>query len=563
MRNIRWQLVIAIGGLLLVLGLLIGQTPDTDDETAPQPVSGGVYSEALVGQILRLNPILDRINPVDRDIDRLIYSGLVRYDSRGIPVPDIAKWAVSADGTQYNFSIFEETSWHDGTPVTSDDVIYTFSKFQDSDFPGPTDLKDMWNDINIVRLDEKNLQFQLPEPFAPFLDYLTVGLLPEHLLRGVSISELIDHPFNLEPIGTGPYLFDRYILDEGENIVGVSLVANDDFYRGAPYLERFEFHFYDSEQDAFRAYRNGDVQGIGDVSSNILPSVLQEEGLNLHSTRLPQVGLVLLNLDHPVKTFLAEKSVRNAMLYALNRQGYINSVFDGQGLVPAGPILPGSWAFANDLSAIPFNPDRAAQILEDDEWILPVGAAPSTAEYVRSKEDQALEFELLFPDDEIHEQIASSLQENLGAIGIQVKLKAVDPETMFSDYIEPREYEAALTELDLSYSPDPDPYPFWHDSQVDSGQNYSGFSDRNTSIWLEQARISPDLDRRTDLYRDFQYRFKDQTPALLLYHPVYSYALDSQVQGVRIGFIYHPSDRFAEVNQWYLLVRRTFPANEG
>jgi peptide/nickel transport system substrate-binding protein len=562
MRNIRWQVVIAVGGIVLVLGLLIGQTPDTQ-ESSPQPVSGGVYAEALVGQILRLNPILDRINPVDRDIDRLIYSGLVRYDSRGIPAPDLAQWAVSADATLYNFSIREDARWHDGTPVSSDDVIYTFSKFQDPDFPGSPDLKEMWSEINIVRLDDTNLQFQLPEPFAPFLDYLTVGLLPEHLLRGVSISELIDHPFNLEPVGTGPFVFDRYILNEEEDIIGVSLVSNDDFYRGAPYLERFEFKLYPSDSDAYRAYQNGDVQGLGSVGLEILNEVLQVEGLNLHSTRLPQVGMVLMNLDHQEKTFFAEKNVRNALSLSINRQGYINSYFSGQGIVPAGPILPGSWAFAEGLTPIPYDPERAARILEDDEWILPVGAVPGTPEYVRSKEDQRLEFELLYPDDETHQGIAESLRENWAAIGVLATPIPVDPEELLPDRIETREFEAVLTELDLSFSPDPDPYPFWHDSQVDSGQNYAGFSDRNSSIWLEQARISPDLLRRTDLYRDFQYRFKDQTPALLLYHPVFSYALDSQVQGVRIGFIYHPSDRFAEVDEWYLLVRRTFPANEG
>ena len=273
--------------------------------------------------------------------------------------------------------------------------------------------------------------------------------------------------------------------------------------------------------------------------------------------------MVLLNLEHPEKTFLGEKAVRNALSYAINRQGLINSVFSGQGIIPAGPILPGSWAFADGLSAIPYDPERAAQILEEEEWLLPVGALPGSPEFVRSKEEQRLEFELLYPDDDPHREIASMLSENWAAIGFSVTPVAVDPVDLFEERIETREFEAVLTEMDLSFSPDPDPYPFWHDSQVDTGQNYAGYSDRNSSIWLEQARISPDLLRRADLYRDFQFRFIDQTPALLLYHPVYSYALDRQVQGVRVGYIYSPSDRFANVNEWFLLVRRSFPSNEG
>ena len=94
MRNIRWQLLIAVGGIILVIGLLLGQTPD-EQVGAPQPVRGGSYTEALVGELNRLNPVLDFYNQPDRDVDRLLYSGLVRFDDRGLPQPDLAEsWAV-------------------------------------------------------------------------------------------------------------------------------------------------------------------------------------------------------------------------------------------------------------------------------------------------------------------------------------------------------------------------------------------------------------------------------------------------------------------------------------
>jgi len=150
MRNIRWQLLIAIGGLALVVVLLIGQTPD--QVTAPaQPVTGGVHSEALIGEIIRLNPILDFSNQPDRDIDRLIYHGLLHFDSRGIPVPDLAAtWSISADATLYTFTLHEDAVWHDGEPVTSDDIVYTFSKLQDDNYPGPDDIHELWNQVIAV-----------------------------------------------------------------------------------------------------------------------------------------------------------------------------------------------------------------------------------------------------------------------------------------------------------------------------------------------------------------------------------------------------------------------------
>ncbi|MEX0787556.1 MAG: ABC transporter substrate-binding protein, partial [Anaerolineales bacterium] len=184
----RWEILIAVGGLALVVGLLLGQGP-TPASDLSQPVQGGVYTEGLVGTLARLDPILDFDHPVDRDIDRLIYSGLVQFDSRGIPSPDLAQdWAVSADARLYTFTIREDAVWHDGEPVTADDVVYTFSLFQDPAYPGPADLHEFWDQVTILRLDPKVVQFELPEPFAPFLDYVSVGLLPDHLLRGVTVS---------------------------------------------------------------------------------------------------------------------------------------------------------------------------------------------------------------------------------------------------------------------------------------------------------------------------------------------------------------------------------------
>ena len=190
MRNLRWQILIAVGGLILIFGYLLSQAPTLEPAT-PAPVTGGIYREALIGMVSRLNPILDTDNKVDQDIDSLLYRGLVRFDSRGIAFPDLAEsWAISEDATLYTFSLRKDAFWHDGNAIESDDVIYTFSKFQDPDYPGPDDLKALWSEIKINRLDERTVQFQLPEPFSPFLDFLTVGLLPEHILRGVSATLL-------------------------------------------------------------------------------------------------------------------------------------------------------------------------------------------------------------------------------------------------------------------------------------------------------------------------------------------------------------------------------------
>ena len=555
MRNIRWQLLIAIGGLALVVVLLIGQTPD--QITAPaQPVTGGVHSEALIGEIIRLNPILDFSNQPDRDIDRLIYHGLLHFDSRGIPVPDLAAtWSISADASLYTFTLREDAVWHDGEPVTSDDIIYTYSKLQDDNFPGPNDIHELWNQVNIIRLDDRRVQFQLPEPFSPFLDYLSVGLLPDHLLRGVSAGDLIDHPFNLDPIGTGPFLLDQFILEDSQ-ITGVSLVTFDEFYGQQPFLERIELILFENEQDALKAYNNGEVKGIGYLGESILNEALSLPSMNVHSARLPHLGLIFLNLQNPEKDFLSEKTIRRALAIAINRQWIIDQVFLGQAVQPIGPIMPGTWAFAEGIKALPFDPDEAAQILESEGWELPAGASPGTPEYQRVKDEEILSLELVHLEDNTNTQIAELVKRYWEAIAIQVELVPVSSDSLLNEFLQPRAFQAVLTELDLGSYPDPDPYPIWHDSQTETGQNYSGFSDRNTSIWLEQARTTPDRGRRSELYTSFQYRFQDQVPSILMYYPIYNYGIDAQVQGVTVGPLFNPSDRFNTVFDWYLVARR-------
>lgn len=561
MRKLRWPLLIAILGILAVVALLLSQSSDPT-AVAPQPVEGGVYSEALIGQIQRLNPILDEFNQPDQDIDHLIFSGLVRFDSRGNPHKDLAEsWAISADASLYTVVLREDAVWHDGTPVTSDDIVYTFSKFQDEDYPGPIDLQEFWSEVNIIQLDDRRVQFQLAEPFAPFLDYLTVGLLPDHLLRGVSASALIDHPFNLHPIGTGPYQFDTFIIED-DAIVGVSLTAFEDYYFSRPFLDRVEFRLVDDPGDAYAAYQNELVNGISSVGEQILDDVLEDTQLNLYTARVPRLGMLFLNLKNPVKEFLAEKRVRQALMLAINRNWIIQSALSGQGVLPIGPIMPGTWAFADGLQPHQFDPIEAARILDELEWELTAGAAPGTEEYVRSKDDQQLSLELAHSDDPLSTTIAELIERYWEDIGVQVTRVPLPSDELLSDYLEPREFEVVLTEVNFGHYPDPDPYPFWHDSQTETGQNYAGFEDRNTSIWLEQARTTPDPSRRADLYASFQYRFQDQLPSLPLYYPVYNFAIDGQYQGVTVGPLFDPSDRFSSILDWHLIARRSVAPTE-
>ena len=562
MKKLRWPLLIALLSLVVIAFLLWTQKPAVlqpmGGEPEVQPAQGGIYTEGLIGSLMRLNPLLDYYNQADRDIDRLIYSGLLRFDDRGVPQAGLAdSWGVSRDGTVYNFSLRANAKWHDGEPVTSDDVIFTIDLLRDEAAPIPSDLREFWKQIETKRLDDKTLQFRLPEAFSPFMDYLTVGILPEHLLGGMTVEEIIAAPFNMQPVGSGPYRFDRLIV-EGGQIMGVVLSANKDFYIPAPFIEQIAFRYYPDGAAALAAYQGGEISGIGTISSDILPQVLREVNLKVYTSRLPEWTLVFLNLDNPNTTFFQDLNVRKALLMGLNRQRMIDTLVSGQAFLSDGPIMPGSWAYYDGIERISYDANAAVALLIEAGYTIPAEGGSVRA----NEEGTRLSFGLIYPDEAHYQAIAEALQRDWAQIGVEAKLTPLPYDELATSYLDTRQYQAALVDISLARTPDPDPYPFWHQSQITGGQNYSKWDDRQASEYLEQARLSTDLAERSRLYNNFQVRWSQELPALPLFYPVYNYAVSSDVQGVSIGPLLDSADRFANLLEWFLVTRRASEKTE-
>jgi peptide/nickel transport system substrate-binding protein len=551
MKKLRWQLVVVVVTLGLVAVLLISQQPG-QQLFLPQPSEGGIYTEGLVGSISRLNPLLDLQNPADRDVDRLIYSGLIRFDSQGIPQPDVAEsWGTSQDGKIYNFSIRPNAEWQDGTPVTSDDVIFTVDLIKNDVSAYPADIKEFWKGVKINKLDASTLQFVLPEPFAPFLDYVTFALLPKHLLENIPADQLPNADFNLAPVGTGPYKFDRLIVEKGQ-IAGIQLKANENYYLSKPFIDQVVFRYYPSSQAALSAYDQGDVLAVSQLTPDVLPAALGKTGLNVYTGRLPRQSIVFLNLGNKEKDFLQDIKVRRALMIGLNRQYIVDKLMGGQAIVADGPIFPGTWAYQDSTQTLDYNPDAAISLLKDAGYVIPAEGGE-----VRSKDGKPLELALLYPDDAQHEGIAKQIQSDWAKIGVRADLESVPYDSLINDRLEKRNYDAALVDINLTQSPDPDPYPFWHQSEITGGQNYSGWDNRSASEFIEQARVTTDMEVRKRLYRNFQVVFDKELPSLPLFYPVYSFGVDQKVQGVQLPPLFDFSDRFSNIADWYLVTRRT------
>lgn len=547
MKNLRWQLLIIFLTGLVVGILLINEKPENPTVSVPEPQQGGVYSEALIGRFQRLNPVLDYYNSADRELNRLIFSRLISFEERGIPRLELVEtYGISQDGTIYNITLKPNVKWHDGRNLTTEDVLFTVNMMRDGDGVIPEDIRTFWTGVDVNILSDTTIQFRLPEPFAPFLDYLSFGILPEHLLGNLSFDQMIDSGFNLQPVGSGPYRFEGLITEDNQ-IKGIILRANADYFEGPPLIEQMVFRYFDNSADALKAFKDGLVQGISKVENSVLPDVLVQPQLALYTAREPKLTLIFLNLKNPEVPFFQDVFIRKALLTGLNRQKMIDRILDSQAIIADGPILPGTWAYYDGIQTIGYNQANAIQTIKDAGYVL--GGENTT---IRAKEGIELRFELLYPDSEKHRLLAEMIQDNWEDLGASVEIRGVPYSELIDSYLNPRNYQAALIDLDLSWTPDPDPYPFWDQVQATGGQNYSQWDNAVASDYLEQARITTNLIDRSLFYRNFQVVFEEDLPAIPLFYPVYNFAVSRQIQNVSIGPLFDTSDRFMTVTSWYL-----------
>ena len=184
-RKIGLQVLLVGVGFLLTAGMLVYFASTYTTEFRPAP--GGTYVESVSGFPQSLNPLLSFYNDADSDVTSLVYSGLTRLTMTGEVVPDLALgWEIEPGGITYTFHLNPRALWHDGMPVSADDVIFTVGLLQDPDYPGPPDIGALWQSVRVERVSDLVVRFVLAEPYAPFLDYTTFGLLPAHHLQGIS-----------------------------------------------------------------------------------------------------------------------------------------------------------------------------------------------------------------------------------------------------------------------------------------------------------------------------------------------------------------------------------------
>jgi peptide/nickel transport system substrate-binding protein len=521
-------------------------------------------SEALVAPdcVLKLNPLLAGYNQADRDLSALIFEGLMTTDPYGAAIPDLAAETprVSTDGLVYVVKLRTDVQWQDGTPFTSADVAYTLSLLQDPAFPGQNDLYYFWRTVEFDVIDAQTVRFKLAQPLAAFPDYLRIGILPEHVLRGTNAATLLSHPFNLAPVGTGPYQFDGLIGD-GEHLRGVRLRLSATYITRPEGKDGFSFRqiisrCYPTWNDAVAAFQRSEVNSIGELPAEAIQQV-RGLPLTLHLSYRPALGAVIYNWANDQVNFLRDPRMRQALARSVDRRSLVDRFMEDRAVTADSPILPLSWAYAPGTNCPifdPAKPDAAKEALARVQVTPPPTAAPPDYTPEPNAPTPQLgsgvyTFQLLVTSDAALAGMAQEIVNAWNELGLKVELVVVEKQT-FRERLIAGSFDAALVELNMAPSADPDPYTLWRQSPADGGLNFGGLNERRLSEILESARRAANGGFRVDLYREFQQLFCDRASALLLYYPVYYYATDQRIAGVQLGFMADPSDRFRTIREW-------------
>lgn len=540
-QYVRWQAIIALVGALLLVGYLSSIV--VVKTTVVVPAEGGTFREGVIGSARYLNPLLADYNPVDRDLTGLIFEGLTQDDGLGNLSPNLAKnWSVSEDGRVYIFALRPDVKWSDGTPLTAKDVEFTLNLIRDPAFPGNPAWRSLWESVTIQQVDERTIRFELKEPFPSFEYYTTVGILPEHLLRGVTAQTLLAHPFNLAPVGTGPFML-RQITESH-----ATLVRNPRYRLAPSRIEQVVFHFYSDLGALQKAFQNQQIDAAGQEASqtDTFSRLLDKPDVQVYNAPLPRSDIVYFNLKQPEELpFFQDSAIRRALFMAIDRQALIDQTMGGQAIAANGPFLPWSWAYNPDQAYPAYDLLKAAELLDLAGWI------DSDGDGVRDNNGRPFAFTLSVSNNPLQLSVAHQLAGQWQKIGVAVTVSTV---TDLSTRLAQHQFQSALIEVELFG--DPDPYWLWDQTQIENGQNFAGWDNTQASQALEQARTSLDQGTRVQYYYDFQRIFAEEQPALILSHPVYTYILQNNVKNVQMSPMVSPADRFRSIRSWYLLTKR-------
>ncbi len=503
------------------------------------PARGGTYAEASLGPIDSLNPLYAS-SSAENTVARLLFSSLYSYDQTGKLHGDIATGLTqSQEGRVYTVTIRGDAKWHDGQPLTAEDIVYTVNVIKNP--AARSQLRVNWLDVSVRAIDAHTVEFTLPTQYAAFPYALTFPILPSHLLASINAGALRESTFSQAPIGSGPF---KYSLIQAADAITnhkvVHLTANTAYYRGAPLLDRFEVHAYATENDISVALKNVEVDGAAD-----LPVVSSDEKGGYYQVTTEPIAsgvYILLNTTNPI---LSDVRVRKALQIGTDTAAIRRAV--GGDVKPLSlPFVDGQLTGADVPVAPLVNKAQAAIMLDEAGWKL-----DGTT---RVKDGKPLQISITTTKDSQYQRAMDEVTTQWQGLGVVVEKRTVDASNVSTAFVQnvlqQRNFDALVYEL--SIGADPDVYAYWHSSQANQdGYNFTGYSNRNADAALASARARTETDLRNAKYKAFATQWLADAPAIGVYQPVLEYVVNKTARAVPAGAnLISATDRFANVIYW-------------
>lgn len=481
------------------------------------PAYGDILVRGDIGDASNLIPILAS-DSASHNIAGMIYNGLVKYDKNMNIVGDLAEsWDISSNGLVITFHLRKGIKWHDGKPFTSADVLYTYQATIDPKTPTAY-AGDFLKVKKVEAPDDYTFRVTYDKPFAPALISWSSAILPRHLLAGKDITQ---SSLSRHPIGTGPYKFKEWVA--GQKIV---LVSNPDYFEGQPYIDGRMTRIIPDTATMFLELR---AQNIGMMGLTPLQYTRQTENNlfknNFNKYRYLSFAYTFMgyNLKNPL---FADKRVRQAISYAINKDEIISGVLLKLGKPASGPYKPSTWAFNDKVKVYNYNPQKALALLNEAGW------EKTGSEGLLKKDGQPFIFEIVTNQgNETRQKCAEIIQRQLKEIGITVKIRVLEWSAFVTDFINKRRFDAVI--LGWTIPLDPDAYDVWHSGKTAPEElNFISYNNPEADEMLEKGRSTFDQKERKKYYDRFQEILAEDQPYTFLYVPEALVIINNRFRGI-------------------------------
>lgn len=516
------------------------------DQVTQTPVRGGILKEGIVGTPRFVNPVLANTR-ADHDMVALVYSGLLKISPSGELIPDLAESiTVSEDGLTYNIILRRDIFFHDGTPVTSDDVIFTIQLIQNPDLKSP--LRGNWTDVALEQVNEHELNVVLSEPYSPFMENFLIGIMPEHLWSSLPVEQLPFSQLNTEPIGSGPF----QVVDAERDTSGVIKSYTLTGFQENPHkpnIEQMIVRFYASEEGIITDLKQNLLDASAYISNENLDELSVNENLQVIQEPLPRVFGIFLNQNKSAA--LRDDAVRTALSTAISRSEIIDTALYGYGVPTTQPIPTSENELESEEGSEVQTPEQAVQaartILEEAGW---QENSLGLLEKEIDESTETLSITLRTSNAPIFTTISNIVTRQWEEAGLEVSIDQYEQTDLVQSVIRPRDFEALLFGLDMNRSQDL--YPFWHSSQQnDPGLNIAQYTNLTVDELLETARTEQDLTARHAILHEAAAVIEEEHPALFLFQPMTTYVVNKNFIVPEMNQLGRPSDRFSNMNEWY------------